>query len=136
MTLTISRALLNAILADARQDAAHERCGLLLGDGASIAGFVPAANVAGSPADMFELDPAVLLAAHRRARAGGAAVIGHYHSHPNGAVDPSPHDAAAAHADGQFWLVITATSWSSWRAQADGAWLNAFTPAALTITDA
>src|SRR3546814_13534494 len=74
MTISISRALLNRILADAAKDSGAERCGLLLGEAARICDVRFAANVAPEPACHFELDPAVLLDAHRTARNGGSRV--------------------------------------------------------------
>jgi desampylase len=120
----ISRSLLDAVLADARADPTRERCGLLLGkrDGKSdaVIDFVPAANVHANPARQFELDPAVLVAAWRAERAGGLAVLGHYHSHPVGEAIPSVADAAAAEADGRLWLIVARKGFSMWRSVADG----------------
>ena len=116
MHATISRCLLDGILADARRDAGRERCGLLLGHGAKIEHFRPAANVHPNPSRHFDLDPAVLLAAHREAREGGAQIVGHYHSHPTGEAAPSRADADAADADGRLWLIITSFDWQMWRA--------------------
>ena len=116
------------MLADARTDPTVERCGLLLGQGAQITGYQPARNIADNPERAFELDPAALLAAHRAARNGGPAVIGHYHSHPDGPAQPSPRDAAAAGGDGQLWLIVTASDWSLWRAEARGALHGMFAP--------
>jgi proteasome lid subunit RPN8/RPN11 len=81
---------------------------LLLGQGDRIARVVPCANVAAEPWHRFEIDPAALIAAHRAARGGGAAVIGHYHSHPTGLAEPSPRDAADAAPDGSIWLIAGA----------------------------
>src|SRR3546814_20951879 len=102
MTISISRALLNRILADAAKDSGAERCGLLLGEAARICDVRFAANVAPEPACHFELDPAVLLDAHRTARNGGPRVVGHYHSHPSGKAVPSSIDAECAAPDGSI----------------------------------
>jgi proteasome lid subunit RPN8/RPN11 len=93
----------------------------LLGAGSAVDGFLPAANVAKNPARHFELDPAVLIAAHRNARAGGPEIIGHYHSHPAGGAVPSARDTAMAVPDGSVWLIISATDVRAWRAVANGA---------------
>src|SRR3546814_4938587 len=106
MTISISRALLNRILADAAKDSGAERCGLLLGEAARICDVRFAANVAPEPACHFELDPAVLLDAHRTARNGGSRVVGHYHSHPSGKAVPSSIDAECAAPDGSLWLIV------------------------------
>lgn len=91
-----------------------EVCGLLLGTGHRVARLVPARNVAHNPAHSFEIDPATLLAAHRDARGDGLAVIGHWHSHPNGRAEPSARDAARATGNGQIWLIIAAGSITAW----------------------
>ncbi|SCW49858.1 Proteasome lid subunit RPN8/RPN11, contains Jab1/MPN metalloenzyme (JAMM) motif [Sphingobium faniae] len=83
-----------------------EICGLLLGGEGRIEAIRPAANVAPDPARHFELDPALLIAAHRAARAGGPRIVGHYHSHPGGEAVPSATDAAYARPDGSLWLIV------------------------------
>ncbi|OYW86799.1 MAG: hypothetical protein B7Z20_06590 [Sphingobium sp. 32-64-5] len=107
MMARISRALLARIVDDAAASPDREICGLLLGEGGTVRDILPAANVADDPARRFEIDPAVLLGAHRAARRGGWAVIGHYHSHPGGEARPSPCDARSAHGDGALWLICT-----------------------------
>ena len=101
----------------------NEVCGLLLGAGRRIDAILPAANVASDPTRHFELDPVTLIAAHRAARAGGPAVIGHYHSHPSGVAAPSPTDAACAAPDSTLWLIIAGDDMRAWIAGpgADGA---------------
>src|SRR3546814_15168959 len=66
----------------------------LTGADGEIGQAVPAANVASDPRRTFESDPAVLLAAHRRARSEGALGLGHYHSPPGGWPTSSLRDAA------------------------------------------
>lgn len=108
MPAIISRALLDRILAHAAADPDREVCGLLLGSGARIQEICEVANIATDPASRFEIDPAVLLAAHRAARLGGHQVVGHYHSHPRGAVSPSACDAELASEERLFWLICDA----------------------------
>src|SRR4051794_37907155 len=106
MGYKISSTLLERLLTDTKNSPHAEICGLLYGSllyGSlgRIAEAEACANVAADPARSFEIDPAALFAAHRRARSGGApgadmAVIGHYHSHPSGAAVPSERDAAQA----------------------------------------
>ncbi|CAN5358101.1 hypothetical protein BH10PSE12_BH10PSE12_19710 [soil metagenome] len=91
-------------------------CGLLFGSPDAIDAATPAVNVAPDPARHFEIAPQTLLAAHRAARTGGPAVIGHYHSHPGGLAQPSVIDAAAAHADGALWLIVADGDAQLWRA--------------------
>lgn len=131
MRVRISTAALAAIEAAAAADPAREVCGLLLGHGDRIERAQPCANVAASPADRFQIDPAALIAAHRAARAGGPAIVGHYHSHPRGSNRPSARDAAQAAADGAVWLIVGAAGIAAWRAVADGSVAGRFEPVAL-----
>lgn len=132
MTFEIARSLLDRIvkLAAAEQD---EVCGLLLGSATQIEAIMPGPNVAPDPARHFELDPAVLLAAHRRARAGGLAVVGHYHSHPSGVAAPSATDLACATPDGSLWLVVAGAQASLWSALPDAQGEVHFVPATLCV---
>lgn len=117
MKRRISSILLAEIVSRAASKAS-EICGLLLGEGERITAHLPAANVAADPARHFELDPAVLIAAHRAQRAGGPRIIGHYHSHPGGSAVPSATDAACARPDGSLWLIVgggVARLWSAER---------------------
>lgn len=118
MKVRISRSLLEQIVHLAAGQA-QEVCGLLLGEGGRITAILPAANVAADPARHFELDPAVLIAAHRAARQGGLGVLGHYHSHPSGRAEPSRTDAACARPDGTLWLIVGGEGARLWVAQAD-----------------
>jgi proteasome lid subunit RPN8/RPN11 len=127
----ISSTLLARLLTEAKNSPQAEVCGLLFGAGASIAAAESCANVAPEPARAFEIDPAALFAAHRRARAGGLQVIGHYHSHPSGEAVPSARDAAQAMGDGALWLILTAREARLWRAVRVGA----FEAAVLRVED-
>jgi proteasome lid subunit RPN8/RPN11 len=113
MRVKISRALLGQLLAESAASA-NEMCGLLLGTCDEVVHAVKCANVAVDPANSFEIDPAALIAAHKAARAGGPALIGHYHSHPSGSAVPSVRDAAAAMGDGALWLILTKTEARMW----------------------
>ena len=125
MGYAISSTLLSRLLADAQNSPDREVCGLLYGvpeaGGGRITEAEACANVAADPARRFEIDPGALFAAHRRARAGGQAVIGHYHSHPSGAAVPSARDAAQAMGDGALWLILTAREGRLWRSDRIGA---------------
>lgn len=129
MTLRLSSRLTEAIRAHACAAAPCECCGLLLGDMETgvVTEIRPAINVAADPAHCFEIDPLVLLAAHKAARSGGPAILGHYHSHPGGDPVPSAADAAAAEARGETWLIVGADgSMRAWRASFSGALLGRF----------
>jgi len=108
MKVSISRPVLDQILAHAAEHPDAEVCGLLLGDAGEIIAACPAANVAPDRSRRFEIDPAVLFEAHRAARDGGPSILGHYHSHPNGNASPSAADAEEAQ-PGQLWLIVAGT---------------------------
>jgi proteasome lid subunit RPN8/RPN11 len=91
----IHREVVRAIVDHARRDAPDECCGLLLGRQGTIDEAVEAANLNRSPT-AYLIDPAAQVAAIRRVRASGRAILGAYHSHPRSAPVPSPTDVAEA----------------------------------------
>lgn len=115
MDLELTSGALATLLEEATKAHPRECCGLLLGHGARIERAVPAANVHPDPERHFEIDPAALIAAHRAARAGGAQVLGYYHSHPNGRAEPSITDQSMASGDGRFWAIIAKGNVTLWR---------------------
>lgn len=95
---------------EARFALPRECCGLLLGretiDGWQVTELVTSPNVA--PADRhdrFEIDPQILIAVQKRLRREGGAMIGVYHSHPNGRATPSDTDLAQAWQIGKIWVI-------------------------------
>ncbi|WP_445193999.1 M67 family metallopeptidase [Sphingomonas sp. Tas61C01] len=121
MVLEISSRVVAHVHAVAAASPDREVCGLLFGTDRRIDTAQACRNVAADPTRRFELDPAALLAAHRGARAGGATIVGHYHSHPLGSAKPSTCDADAAAADGAIWLIVAGGDMRAWRAVAGGA---------------
>jgi proteasome lid subunit RPN8/RPN11 len=97
-----------AIAAAAGLAAPRECCGLLEGfrhDGVfTVQVLHPARNLS-ADADRFEIDPRDHIAAVKKARGVGAAIIGCYHSHPEGAARPSARDLAGAGEDDFLWLI-------------------------------
>jgi proteasome lid subunit RPN8/RPN11 len=135
MTLWISSELLSRLQVLADADRGREVCGLLLGEGSEIRDVRPAANVAATPETRFEIDPAVLIAAHRESRSGGLQVIGCYHSHPTGRSYPSAEDARLSAPDGQYWIILGADDVTAWQAVAQGDVHDRFIPVALASPD-
>ena len=95
----------------ARQAAAafpRECCGLIegarMGESFRATALHPGRNLAEAP-DRFEIDPADHIAAMKAARAGGADIIGCYHSHPGGEARPSRHDLSGAGEEDFLWLI-------------------------------
>lgn len=133
MRALISRSLLDRIRSDCRSAEPFEACGLLLGEGEWIVAALPARNVASDPARGFEVDPAVLLAAHKAARVGGPRVAGCYHSHPSGDLRPSQTDAEMAAPDGMLWLIVSGEHHALWQAVPEGSTRDRFDYAALRV---
>lgn len=115
MRLEISSTLLARLLGEAEASPHAEICGLLFGSDGQIEAAEACANVAVDRARRFEIDPAALFAAHRRARSGGPPVIGCYHSHPSGDPVPSVVDAASAMGDGAVWIILGGGEARAWR---------------------
>ena len=106
----------------------RECCGLIEGvrtNDVFEARALHSARNAASEADRFEIAPEDHLAASRAARARGQRLIGCYHSHPNGRLQPSPRDRGG---EEDFVWLIAATDGASSRL---AAWLyraGGFTP--------
>jgi proteasome lid subunit RPN8/RPN11 len=114
MFVRISSESLTAIRAHAAETPDQEVCGLLFGTVEAVEAVQRCVNVSNTPATAFEIDPAALIAAHKAERAGGAKLIGHYHSHPNGACAPSAVDASNADVAGRFWLIVAGAEIGLW----------------------
>lgn len=120
--------------ADASPDA--EVCGLLLGTSERVNQVLSCANVAGDPRRTFEIDPVALFAAMRAERGGGPCVIGYWHSHPSGDINPSVTDAASAAPDGKVWVIVSGDRISAWRAEpGSGVATTRFSPLRLVETE-
>lgn len=93
--LILPDALAALISEEARAAFPRECCGLIegvrTGDAVHAMALHSTHNVSADP-DCFEIDPAAHLRARRIAREAGRAIVGCYHSHPNGRPAPSPRD--------------------------------------------
>jgi len=108
MKLRLPENLRAQIVAQARAAHPGECCGLLLGrngDTAEVLALYPARNLQARN-DRFEIAPEDHFAALKRARAEKMDVIGCYHSHPDGAAQPSATDLAGAGEEGFFWVIV------------------------------
>lgn len=114
MNVKISTKARETMLQLAAKHPFSEVCGLLFGQNDQIEAAMPVTNVATDPRASFELDPAALFAALRSARSGGPAVIGYFHSHPNGLSAPSATDIAMAQPDNMIWIIL-GTDLTAWR---------------------
>ena len=115
MDLRISRTQRQQLVDWANDAKPDECCGLLLGGSGIVEQLVLTANTASDKTREFEIDPAALINAEKVARSGGPLIIGYFHSHPNGAVAPSPCDARMAAVDGRRWIIIAGDSITCWR---------------------
>jgi proteasome lid subunit RPN8/RPN11 len=108
VTVDLPPALTAAIRAQAAAAHPRECCGLIEGvrDGTRfrVTALHSARNLA-EDADRFQIDPADHFAAQKSARANGHAIIGCYHSHPQGAAQPSVSDLAGAEQNNFLWLI-------------------------------
>ena len=120
MDIEVTRDVIAAIKAEARAAHPRECCGILLGDEQRILSVRPARNVHAAPETHFEIDPQVLIDAHRAARNGGPQVIGYYHSHPAGAAQPSKTDRAMASGDGRIWAIVAEGGVRFWQDSPSG----------------
>jgi proteasome lid subunit RPN8/RPN11 len=118
------------MLAEAARAAPEECCGLLLGRGGVIEEARPAANIAFERRRYFEIDPRVLIDAHRAARAGGRDVLGYFHSHPGGPAEPSAVDGERSAGDGTVWAIVGETATTFWRDEEAG-----FVPLSYAVVD-
>ncbi len=114
-TIAIDGQAIATMLAEARAAFPDECCGLLLGRDGRIEEARPARNVHPEPATRFEIDPHALIAAHRAERTDGPRVCGYYHSHPEGAAEPSAVDRARAAGDRMIWAIIAGEAIGLWR---------------------
>ncbi len=113
MKLVLPQKLADQIARAAHDALPKECCGLIVGErdetGWRASALHPAANLAAS-SDRFLIDPSDHIQAAKAARAGGHAVIGCYHSHPNGAPAPSATDLAGAAEEDFLWLIAAVTN--------------------------
>jgi proteasome lid subunit RPN8/RPN11 len=107
-TLVLSAELRKTIEKAARGARPRECCGLLEGTLLDHTARVSAVHVTRNLAeaeDRFEIDPAEHLRLLRKAREGGSAIVGCYHSHPNGAPQPSDCDRENGSDEEFVWLI-------------------------------
>jgi len=106
--LAIPAALKKRIEDEARKAFPAECCGLIEGtrdfDTLHALAVHPTRNLATTP-DRFEIDPAEHIRLLRAAREKDRAIIGCYHSHPNGKAEPSAADRASASDEDFLWLI-------------------------------
>ena len=119
MRLVLADALGDEIAKAAKAAFPRECCGLIEGvedeGGFQATALYPVRNLA-ADAGRFEIDPAGRIAAAKAARAKGRAIVGCYHSHPNGIAQPSPEDFSGAEEESFLWLIAATDGTEAWLA--------------------
>lgn len=102
--LNLPKALRAGIAAAAGAAYPRECCGLIEGawDGGTVHALAlhPMRNIA-PDADRFAIDPSGHIALQRRLRGTGRAIVGCYHSHPDGRAEPGAEDGGVDF----LWLI-------------------------------
>ena len=106
MKIEVAGKVIEAMQAAAEDEYPREACGILLGEGGRILVFRKTRNTHPSPETHFEIDPQMLIDAHRDERGGGPKVLGYFHSHPQGAPQPSSTDQEMAAGDESIWAIL------------------------------
>lgn len=111
--ISLSLALLHQIEAAAEAAYPAECCGLLVGRGEArgdltVTAVEPSPNMTGeNAARRFEVSPQVRFDVMRALEGGPERIIGHYHSHPDHAAEPSAHDLELAWEPDLVWLITS-----------------------------
>jgi proteasome lid subunit RPN8/RPN11 len=93
--MRISKALVDEMVAHAREDLPNECCGMIAGIDGEATGIIRVANSAASPL-RYEMDPQGQYNALKTIEDGGAQLLGIYHSHTKSAAYPSQTDVNQA----------------------------------------
>lgn len=99
-------AVLDALVAHAREEAPNECCGLLMGTAAAIEASIRTRNILASPT-RYRIDPQDHFAAIKRVRREGGRIVGAYHSHLRTAAVPSERDVAEATDPGLLHVIVS-----------------------------
>jgi proteasome lid subunit RPN8/RPN11 len=108
MSLTISRAMVNQILEQARAAYPDEACGVILGSLGTDTPkrLKPMINAAHSPT-FYEFDPKDLLALYREVDDNDEEIVVIYHSHTETEAYPSRTDIAYAGEPGAHYVLVS-----------------------------
>lgn len=112
--ITLAAAALAALSRAVEAAYPQEGCGLLVGawDGENcrIERIAESANLAADAHRRFEVDPRLQLDLQRQLRGQTERVVGVYHSHPDGAPEPSETDRGRAWDRDLVWLIASVKS--------------------------
>ena len=109
-TIPIRSDVVEQLVAHARRIPEQECCGLLAGRDGMITRALPATNAASDPDTSYEIAPEELFRLMRETRAAGLELLGIYHSHPQGATEPSERDIERAYYPDAAYFIISPRS--------------------------
>ena len=126
MTLELPNSARETISDHAREGAPEEIVGMLAGhrgDTSTVERVFPAENVANTPTRRYEIAPEAELELLDRIDEAGLDVVGFYHSHPKGPLEPSAVDARLAAWPGYSYVIVSLSedhpTLGSWRWDGD-----------------
>lgn len=119
-TLELPEDVQLSILEHARARVPEEVVGVLSGtrgdDTSRVRSVHRAENAADAPRSRYEIEPAAELALLERIDRAGEDVVGFYHSHPRGPLEPSDVDVERAAWPGHSYvIVVPPADLASWR---------------------
>ena len=91
----------------ANREPLEECCGLLAGRDGIVQRAFTAVNVAADPGKKYEIAPNELFRLFREIRADGLELMGIYHSHPNGTIEPSSTDIERAYYSDAAYFILS-----------------------------
>ncbi|MDV7339378.1 M67 family metallopeptidase [Terasakiella sp. A23] len=104
--MIISQDHIDEIFAHTKRVHPEECCGLIIGKGDEVTDLMASRNVSESDrTKTFEIDPATRFKLIREQ--GHDAMIGFYHSHPNGIPYPSKTDKTMVYEPEMIWIIAT-----------------------------
>jgi proteasome lid subunit RPN8/RPN11 len=105
--MRISKALVDEMVAHAREDLPNECCGMVAGVGDEATEVIRVENAAASPL-RYEMDPKAQYEAWKSIEDGGKELLAIYHSHTKSAAYPSQTDVNQAVAwPDQIYLIVS-----------------------------
>ena len=111
MTLELLASVREELVDHAGRGAPEEVVGVLSGSRgdarSTVERCLPADNAADAPGTRYEIAPAEELALLEQVDAAGEDVVGFYHSHPRGPLEPSEVDARRAAWPGYSYLIVS-----------------------------
>jgi len=107
--VSLPRAVRDAIVRHARDEAPRECCGFLIGSGRQVQFALPLENVDARPRVRYRIDERRHIEVRRwlRRLAPPLEIVGVYHSHPDATARPSATDIAEAHYPDWIFAIVS-----------------------------